>query len=326
MRFTHTVVAACALAACVSYRANFEPCIVQCTTDTGCPGDLTCGPEGLCRAAGAVTCVVPSDGTGGTITHVGGRTIHTFSVAQSGSMFMPPAVSDVEILIIAGGGGGGTQRGGGGGGAGGLLYATAYSVTEASYIAVVGAGGPPSINGESSSLGTLTAIGGGAGVIGATLNGGSGGGASHNSASGGVGAVGQGNGGGASGYDSHSMTFTGAGGGGAGGPGAVGTPGGGGAGGPGLPIAISGVQVYYAGGGGGGDQDLGSHGLSPGVGGAGGGGDGGLNAVGRDGVNGTGGGGGGGGGGPDPNFFSGGHGGAGIVIISYPTGNESRSD
>jgi hypothetical protein len=228
------VIFACALASCVSYSANFEPCTVRCTIDTGCPGDLTCAPEGLCRAARADACVLSSDGTGGTITHVDGRTIHTFSMNESGSTFTPPAISDVEVLVVSGGGGGGTQRGGGGGGAGGLQYAAAYSLTEASYVAIVGAGGSPSTNGANSSFGTLATVGGGAGVIGTVLNGGSGGGASHNSGSGGTGTAGQGNGGGASGYDSGSLTFTGAGGGGAGSRGAVGTPGAGGAGGPGL--------------------------------------------------------------------------------------------
>lgn len=315
---------ACVLSAC-GYDSDLRDCSIFCAADDmGCPEGFTCGAEGLCRSVGnATACVLPTDGTGGALSHVGGRTIHTFSMSQSGSTFTPPALPHIEVLVVAGGGGGGTQRGGGGGGAGGLLHLASYDITQVPsnilIVVMVGYGGGPATNGRNSSFGMFLAIGGGAGVIGSAINGGSGGGASHNSGSSGTGTIGQGNRGGGVGFDSASMTFTGAGGGGAGGVGGVGTSNSGGAGGPGLASSISGAQIYYAGGGGGGDQDLGSHGLLPGAGGVGGGGDGGLNALGKDGVDGTGGGGGGGGGGPDPNFFSGGHGGAGVVIVSYPT-------
>lgn len=78
-----------------------------------------------------------------------------------------------------------------------------------------------------------------------------------------------------------------------------------------LASAISCAQAHYAGGG----RDLGSHGLSPGTGGVGG-----EEAAGSTrtapaasvvAVC---------GGGPDPAFFRGGRGGAGIVIVSYPAG------
>lgn len=315
-----TCVAALAvmLGAC-GYDADFEDCTILCSLDTGCPGGLTCGAEGLCRNGESIGgCHLSSDGVGGSISHADGRTIHTFSTSYSGSTFSPPvAVSSVEVLVVGGGGGGGTQRGGGGGGAGGFVYVASHVVDQPLYLVTVGRGGGPSTNGEASSFGTLVAFGGGAGRNGAELDGGSGGGASHN-AGGGSGTAGQGNGGGTAGHDSGSMIFTGAGGGGAGGQGEVGTPSNGGTGGPGLANGISGTEGYYAGGGGGGGQDLGSHGLIPGDGGNGSGGNGGVNGIGKNGVDGTGGGGGGGGGGPDPNFFSGGRGGAGVVIVSYP--------
>lgn len=303
------------LSAC-TYDASYDACAVRCDDDSGCPDDLTCGPEGMCRAADTEECVLPNDGTGGTITHVGGRTIHTFATNQPGSTFTAPTdLISIELLVVAGGGGGGSTRGGGGGGGGGVVH-TSYAITETSYVVRVGSGGAPSTNGGSSTFGAITAVGGGAGRACATTSGGSGGGASHDTNDGpaGTGTTDQGNSGGLGGYNDGSMVFTGAGGGGAGGSGASGTISAGGSGGPGLASAISGEQVYYAGGGGGGDQDLGTHGLAPGVGGVGGGGDGGLNAVGKDGLDGSGGGGGGGGA-----FLNAGRGGAGVVIVSYST-------
>lgn len=318
------VLVAGALMAC-GYHAEFRDCTVSCTVDTGCPEGFTCGSEGLCHSTetdAMATCVLPSDGTGGSITHVDGHTIHTFSLNQSGSTFTPPTdLTSIELLVVAGGGGGGTQRGGGGGGAGGLVHMTAFPIAVPSYVVTVGDGGGPSTNGVNSSFATITAIGGGAGagLSSGTLNGGSGGGGHHGTGPSGTGTPGQGNNGGASGFDSGSTTFTAAGGGGAGGSGAVGTSSAGGAGGIGLAYTISGAMVFYAGGGGGGAQNVGTGALASGVGGNGGGGDGGLNAAGRNGVDGTGGGGGGGGGGdPNDNFFPGGRGGAGVVILSYP--------
>lgn len=315
-------IAACALAGCVSYEASFDDCAIHCSADTGCPGDLTCGAEGLCRSAEAPVCVLPSDGTGGTITHVGGRTIHTFLASQSVATFTPPpALGTAEVLVVAGGGGGGMTRGAGGGGGGGVIYVANYILEQPSYAVMIGYGGISMTDGGNSTFGTITANGGGAGRACAAPDGGSGGGASHDAANGsaGTGTPGQGNAGGVSGYNSGSMTFTGAGGGGAGGRGQNGSSGSGGAGGPGIAYSISGEEMFYGGGGGGGDQDFGSHGLTPGLG-SGGGGDGGLNSPGKPGVDGTGGGGGGGGGGDlNDNFYSGGQGGTGIVIISYPT-------
>ena len=313
------VVLAAALASACGYDATFKDCTIVCALDgDACPDGTTCGAEGLCRTGqGSGTCVLASDGTGGTITHVGGKTIHTFDTNQSGSTFTPPAenTSGLELLVVAGGGGGGSTRGGGGGGGGGLVHVMNYGIDQTSYVVMVGYGGGAATNGGNSSFDTIVAIGGGAGRPSAMPNGGCGGGASHDTNDGpaGTGSGGQGNAGGSVGYNSGSNIFTGAGGGGAGGAGGNGTVSAGGGGGPGLASSISGALLYYASGGGGGDEETGSDGLSPGMGGNGGGGNGGLNAIGSDGVDGTGGGGGGGG-----NFLAGGRGGDGVVIISYP--------
>lgn len=313
-----------ALAAC-AYDARYESCTIHCTADTGCPDDLTCGSEGLCRAAEAAACIVPADGLGGGITHVDGYTIHTYTLELSGSTFTPSAnLSTVEVLLVAGGGGGGMTRGGGGGGGGGVLHLLSYEIAASPHVVTVGRGGAPATNGGDSSIDANVAVGGGAGRPTTTADGGSSGGASHdtNDGSAGMATVGQGSRGGTVGYNSGSMTFTGAGGGGAGGAGTNGSASKGGDGGPGLAFSISGTEVFYAGGGGGGDQDIGSHGLAPGTGGNGGGGNGGLNSIGVDGLDGTGGGG-GGGGGSDPstsvNWYTAGRGGSGVVIIRYPT-------
>ncbi|HVM46634.1 MAG TPA: Ig-like domain repeat protein, partial [Candidatus Acidoferrum sp.] len=266
--------------------------------------------------------------SGGTITFVSGKTIHTFT--SSGTFTVPAgAGGNVEVLVVAGGGGGGssTDRTGGGGGAGGLLHTNAYSVAAGSYTVTVGAGGAADTNGANSSFGSdahLVATGGGHGGQSPSTseppgNGGSGGGANHfanpsptNSYPPGTGIAGQGNNGGA-GYDSKvvGQTFAGGGGGGAGAVGANGTTNAAGAGGVGLSYSISGSAVYYAGGGGGGAQN--APGGAGGNGGGGAGATGTTNAVaGSAGTANTGGGGGGGSSGG-----AGGAGGAGIVIVSY---------
>ena len=50
------------LSAC-AYDASYGDCAVHCTTDSGCPDGLTCGPEGVCREAGAEACVLANDST-----------------------------------------------------------------------------------------------------------------------------------------------------------------------------------------------------------------------------------------------------------------------
>lgn len=68
------------------------------------------------------------------ITHVAGRTIHTFDVSWSGVTFTPPAGLDsVELLVIGGGGGGGSTRGGDDG-AGDVVHEPIYALTQASYL------------------------------------------------------------------------------------------------------------------------------------------------------------------------------------------------
>jgi hypothetical protein len=106
----------------------------------------------------------------------------------------PNGISSLDVLVIGGGGGGGSRHGGGGG-AGSFVQATSYAVTSplTNINVVVGAGGagaPGLVSGnyigskgnESSlkiGVNGLTALGGGGGVNGSSLNvnGGSGGGA-----------------------------------------------------------------------------------------------------------------------------------------------------
>jgi len=305
-----------ALSAC-TYDVRFEDCTVRCATDSECPEGLTCGEEGLCHSPNeVVTCQLPNDGMGGTITHVDGRTIHSFTAVGSTNFIAPAAAQTFEVLIVGGGGGGGSSRGGGGGGGGGVVHISSYANSQSSYSVVVGDGGLPAHAGENSTFGNSTAIGGGGGRPSAMVNGGCGGGASHdtNDGLGGKGTVDQGMDGGGTGYNSGSEVFAGAGGGGSLGYGAGGYMSGEGNGGSGKDFSISGESVVYAGGGGGGVQDLGNHNLKTGMGGMGGGGAGGLNDRGKDGVPSTGGGGGGGGA-----FMLGGHGSSGIVIVSYQT-------
>ena len=91
----------------------------------------------------------------------------------------------INYLVVAGGGGGGAGTGGGGG-AGGFSSGS-MNVTPATYNVVVGQGGIPGSNGESSSFYNISTLGGGYGGDGAsggTINGGVGG--SGGGASGGV--------------------------------------------------------------------------------------------------------------------------------------------
>ena len=82
--------------------------------------------------------------TGGTITTAGGYRIHTFSLAASGTNFVPSASGTVEYLIIGGGGSGGNSFANntgtaGGGGAGGYR-AGSTSVSSQNYAISVGNG------------------------------------------------------------------------------------------------------------------------------------------------------------------------------------------
>jgi len=267
---------------------------------------------------GFVTGVSSGDGTGGTITHSGGYTIHTFTSSAQSPFTPPVGVSSVEALVVAGGGGGGGAAGTtGGGGAGGLLYSASVAVSNQAYPITVGTGGTAGNvsdggNGNNSVFSSMTAIGGGGGRAirtGNGLSGGSGGGAAWNGPtqrSGGSGTAGQGNNGGAGGTADPPAK-----GGGGGGAGAVGDPGTStGNGGVGLAYSISGTSTYYAGGGGGGSQVSGNFG----AGGNGGGGAGSGDSNGTAGTPNTGGG--GGGGGSVANRL-GGAGGSGVVILRY---------
>ena len=194
-----------------------------------------------------------SDGTGGAITHIGGKTIHTFSASD---VFVPAGAGNIEVLVVAGGGGGGQ----GGGGAGGVLYNASFPVTAQPYNVTVGNGGAGysnGSNGNNSLFDTITATGGGGGGNiclngNAGGSGGGGGGCGTTSPySGGNGTAGQGNNGGNSNGINSTPYYPG-GGGGAGLSGGAGTAGASGAGGIGLSYSISGSPAYYGGGGGGG--------------------------------------------------------------------------
>jgi surface protein len=256
--------------------------------------------------------------TGGQISYIGDRVVHTFTSSGVFTVQHVPTGATIEALVVAGGGGGGSYAGGGGGG-GGLVYTSSKPIIATSYPITVGLGGSgsvgyatPGTNGENSTFDTMVAIGGGAaGILGIPPNiGGSGGGGSAFNQLGASGTVGQGNSGG------NSSTNTGGGGG--GGAGQVGQNGQitrlGGNGGNGLQYSISGTPTYYAGGGGGGSDLT----RVTGSGGLGGGGDGANesgNQNGRPGAANTGGGGGG------AWTMNSGPGGSGIVIISYPVSN-----
>ena len=313
--------------------------------------------------------VIASGGVESTITVNGIQyRVHAFTTVGSSSIIIHDPGSDgyVEYLVVAGGGGGGMDMGGGGGGGGVLtgIYPVRTSEVISLSVGNGGFGGPQggggyrtdgtgpqpndhgfsvsATNGGNSTLGVLTAVGGGYGGssyyaygpnLGNANSGGSGGG--HSGYSDGnvkapvAGTAGQGSRGGQGGGQYYS-----GGGGGAGGPGADSTnqPNGG----PGKFSSILGVDLYWGGGGGGAAYSAGNGG-NGGIGGGGGG------AVGsnsggagyNNGYSGYGGGnnaqtntrggdagsntGGGGGGGSHYNRTNkGGDGGSGIVVVRYP--------
>lgn len=266
--------------------------------------------------------VIGGDGTGGTITHSGPYTIHTFTTTGT-STFTPPAgISAVEVLVVGGGGGGATLGGGGGGG--GVVYHSSKSISGATSVYVgdggtIGALSARAGNGGYSLFSDIVAVGGGGGAsqnyAGNGADGGSGGGTMPGTG----GASTQTNSGGGLGYGNaggSGVPAAASSGGGGGGASATGTaglagPNRGGAGGAGRAFAISGATTTYAGGGGGGAQSG-----TGGTGGAGGGGNGsGSSANGGSGTNGLGGGGG-------STGYAGGYGtpgigGSGVVIVRY---------
>jgi len=286
-----------------------------------------------------------SEGTSDTYTRAFALTVKapvitSYTSTGSGSFSVPSGVTAVNVLVVAGGGSGGCDTAGGGG-AGGLIYRPAFPVTPGGSVSyTVGDGGDyaPVIpntqagnDGQNSTFGSLTAIGGGGGGSGgAGVNdgrpGGSAGGGRRNQGNGGTGTQPQQPGdsgtygfgnpgiGGQSQIPSYDNQTSGGGGGaGAAAPNTPSRPGIG-YGGVGKQYDISGSQVYYAGGGGGGTENLPA--AYQALGGQGGGGTGGYrSAPTRAATNGTANrGGGGGGAGQNP---EGGSGGSGIVIVSY---------
>jgi len=258
--------------------------------------------------------------SGGIITDIPGYRVHTFN--SSGTFSVECDLTGLEVLVVAGGGGGGMGWEGGGGGAGGVLHSSNYSVSPGQEISVVvGAGGIggnggasiDATNGNNSSFGTLTAVGGGAGgsLYGATgASGGSGGGAPWGKTPG-SGTSGQGHAGGGS----TAGQYVGAGGGGgAGGPGQNLTgPSAGAQGGIGQEFTITGTPTYFGGGGGGSAYQS----YNP-PGGLGGGGNGSCETptatTPTSGQANTG----GGGGASRVTSINGGDGGSGVVIVRYP--------
>lgn len=275
--------------------------------------------------------------TGGAITNVSNKRIHTFTTAGTDTFTVISGVT-AEVLIVAGGGGGGQSgnpnEGAAGGGAGGLVYVSSTTLSAGSYTITVGAGGGVGsaggnnngINGGNSSFSTIyVGLGGGGGGA-HDLNGssgGSGGGAGGTNVVTSPGSAtqpGSGGFGNAGGGNYTGPNYAGGGGGGAGAAGGpaiatVAPASGGGTGGIGRAYSISGTTTYYAGGGGGGDKQTNSA-----AGGLGGGGTGGkASAVGQPGTPNTG----GGGGGAASSGIGAGIGGSGIVIISYTVASVS---
>lgn len=86
--------------------------------------------------------------TGGTVTNVGLKKIHTFN---SSGTFTVSQGGQAEVLVVGGGGGGGgsyidysttnLNNFSYGGGAGGVVYKTAYNLTQGTYNVIIGSGG-----------------------------------------------------------------------------------------------------------------------------------------------------------------------------------------
>ena len=250
------------------------------------------------------------------------------TTTTSGTISLSQSVAITYLLVAGGGGGAGaitSISNGGGGGAGGYVASTDNMTASVSYALQVGGGGA----GGSATLGTvgtntnlavasttIIANGGGAGGTSNGGNGGSGGGGAATNLSGSTtgGTGSQENGGGALASGNYYS----------GGGGGHSTAGSGsgvkGNGGNGTANTITGASVTYAGGGGGGSNDVSTN---PATGGTGGGGNGGAGVpsstytpatAGTDGL-----GGGGGGGGQGANANVGFKGGAGIVIVRFPS-------
>jgi hypothetical protein len=261
--------------------------------------------------------------------------VTTFTSTGAFTYTVPSGVSAVRVLVVAGGGSTQGNNDGGGGG-GGLIDMPSFPVTPGGSVSGTVGGGASAggSDGQNSTFGSLTAVGGGGSTTWNTGNGragGSGGGAGgapSNQYTGGTGNQPQqpGNSGtfgfGNPGGQGAIQPGGDCGGGGGGGAGQAGQPanpfrtgpfGRGGGGGQGRISDASGSNVYYAGGGGGGGGgSYAPQGSAPG--GQGGGGNGGSGPGRQDGTSGQSNTGGGGGGNDDTP--SGTSGGSGIVIVS----------
>jgi len=251
---------------------------------------------------------ITSDCTGGTITHSGGKTIHTFN--SSSSLVCAGDVS-ANVLAVGGGGSGGY----GGGGAGGFVTST-VTIGATSTVTIGLGGAKQAINqqgvngGNTTFPGILAYGGGGGGTNTVGKDGGSGGGGAEDGAStkvGGNPVAGQGNKGG----DSTVASLSFGGGGGATTAGQDAQSNAGGQGGDPATSTISGAAVCYAAGGpgasNGGAGRTGNCGAGSTV----------TNADGTDATANTGSG--GGGGSNNGVGHAGGAGASGIVIVSYTT-------
>lgn len=229
-------------------------------------------------ATGTTPAVAPKATGGNMVSTDGTYWYHTF---LSSGTFTPQTSLTCDYLVVAGGGGtipSASEYYSGGGGGGGLRSSVSptgggaspespLSLSAQNYTVTIGAGaaaaayGRYGIQGNNSTFGAITSIGGGYGSTGpgATSgpggNGGSGGGAGSNNGSpytvysGGTGTTGQGYNGGS---NESADAYAGGAGGGAGGAGGNGSSGKGGTGGAAVQNSISGTATYYAGGGWGG--------------------------------------------------------------------------
>lgn len=193
--------------------------------------------------------IVPIVASGGIMTTFEQYTIHTFN--SSGTLTVTGGtIAGAEVLIVGGGGGSGGTYESGSGGAGQFL--TTVSNLTGSMPVVIGNGGAIRVNGASSSLGGLIAIGGGAGGFNSVgANGGSGGGGGTNGSTlyaGGTGLAGYDGGSAGTGGFACTSGLPG-GGGGAGSVGGAGRSCMAGGRGIGLSSDISGATRWYAGGG-----------------------------------------------------------------------------
>jgi len=293
--------------------------------------------------------------SGVAISSTNSQCVLRFTSTASNSWSPPTGIDTVRVLAVGGGGGGGYHVGSGGGG-GGVIDRYASVVAGTNYLVAVGAGGSGGYlkgpcsgnidasnsnscghpnqaviqtNGEASTFGPITAIGGGRGgswLYIAPNSGGSGGGASYgssytttyNTITSGAG-LGTTTDGYLQGYAGGGFGSSGnypvGGGGGAGGaaPTPTSTAGNGG---PGRTTTISGISEIFGGGGGGGFHDETASQTSGGTGGGGKGvyGTGSTPQAVQNGTTNTGGGG-GGGGSPFTSASAGGNGGSGLIII-----------